>query len=138
MTPAALRDLIYHTDIFLRFSIREAGPGAPRVSLGVMLRFEPHHPHWAEVAGGAHGVLSVAGWVKQREHHPEENSSLKPVQREMLSKSLECDLQLFLECFAEGGPSRGEKSLGKSQCINTSGVSVIKATALPHDAVSNK
>lgn len=66
-----------------------------------MLRFEATHPPRAEVAGGAHVVGEAKGASSRGKQLPKATA-------EMLSKSLVCDLEHLLKCFAEGGPSRGK------------------------------
>lgn len=84
------------------------------------------------------GHTGGSAWLGEAKGASSRGKQLPKAAVEMLSKSLECHLEHLLKCFAERGAQQRKKSLGKSQCINTSGVSIIKATALPHDAVSNK
>lgn len=59
--------------------------------------------------GGWWGTQGApCGWLGEAKGASSRGKQLPKARVEMLNKSLECDLERLLKCFAEGGPSRGK------------------------------
>jgi len=108
LTPAALCDLIYHTDICLRFPLREASLRARGASAGAMPRSELPRAEQRCLVGQVRGALR--GWLGETRGGTSRGKQLLEASTEMLSPLQQLTRtwsRASTATFCCTGPSRG-------------------------------